>query len=407
MSSDGLSSESATALLGGRKSDSTRVISNDVTLSSQQLEERFRDLTLRFKANKVKLEERAKQHKHNRDITEENINRELTDLHKLLKSVTSSDTEIHVLCTRLRQHVSVLEQTSRQLASRCEEHGAVKQELRESSEVDMMIQYVENLKREYENLKHTSSMATPQSAGARQRARGQNALPRRATVQTISPSSYQEKLSVTGKALRRAVSCFPSMSTKHLATEVAKEQDALVRLKGGDNDDTSSTGAADDGGDAVQRLESVEEVESLEAPASNGSVSNGRTPPDGTHNRLRTLVRRKTVRQFSDHNDTLTVTEEPESLFDDCVTSTQDTERSSCAQRVTSWLAPWRWGGTMVQKLRYVFSCLIFVCGIITFVFIFVPTRKALKMDSNAQTVEVDDILKPYTSLRHHAAPPV
>jgi len=56
-------------------------------------------------------------------------------------------------------------------------------------------------------------------------------------------------------------------------------------LKGGDNDDTSSTGAADDGGDAVQRLESVEEVESLEAPASNGSVSNGRTPPDGTHNR--------------------------------------------------------------------------------------------------------------------------
>ena len=33
----------------------------------------------------MKLEERAKQHKHNRDITEENINRELTDLHKLLK----------------------------------------------------------------------------------------------------------------------------------------------------------------------------------------------------------------------------------------------------------------------------------------------------------------------------------
>ena len=42
-------------------------------------------MALRFKANKVKLEERAKQHKHNRDITEENINRELTDLHQLLK----------------------------------------------------------------------------------------------------------------------------------------------------------------------------------------------------------------------------------------------------------------------------------------------------------------------------------
>ena len=35
---------------------------------------------------------------------------------------------------------------------------------------------------------------------------------------------YQEKFSVTGKLLRRAVSCFPSMSTKHLSKDTGKEQ---------------------------------------------------------------------------------------------------------------------------------------------------------------------------------------
>ena len=34
----------------------------------------------------------------------------------------------------------------------------------------------------------------------------------------------QEKFSVTGKLLRRAVSCFPSMSTKHLTKDTGKEQ---------------------------------------------------------------------------------------------------------------------------------------------------------------------------------------
>ena len=59
------------------------------------------------------------------------------------------------------------------------------------------------------------------------------------------------------------------------------------RLKSGDTDDTSNSGTPDDVGDAVQGLKPVEEVESPEAPASNGSVSNGRTPPDGTQNRYR------------------------------------------------------------------------------------------------------------------------
>ncbi|KAK2174494.1 hypothetical protein NP493_796g00014 [Ridgeia piscesae] len=127
MSSDGHISVSTSALLGERKSNTVSADNSNVPLTSQQLEDNFRDAVLRFKANKVKLNERIKLHQHKKDVTEENISRELADLDKVLKSMTSSDTEVHVLCTRLRQHVSVLEQTSRQLASRCEEHGAVKQ----------------------------------------------------------------------------------------------------------------------------------------------------------------------------------------------------------------------------------------------------------------------------------------
>ncbi|KAI0236430.1 Protein MRVI1 [Lamellibrachia satsuma] len=175
--------------------DTERKLVNDVSdvqLSPTQLEDKFCDLALRFKDNKENLEERVKQHKHTRDVTEENISRELAGLNELLKSMTSNDTEVQGLCTRLRQHISVLEHTSKQLASRSEAHGAVQQELRESSQVNLMIEYVENLKRKYENLKHTHSITAEQSVGARPGMRKQNIkLPRRATVQTISPPTYQ------------------------------------------------------------------------------------------------------------------------------------------------------------------------------------------------------------------------
>lgn len=49
------------------------------------LQDKFCDLALRFKDNKENLEERVKQHKHTRDVTEENISRELAGLNELLK----------------------------------------------------------------------------------------------------------------------------------------------------------------------------------------------------------------------------------------------------------------------------------------------------------------------------------
>ena len=49
------------------------------------IQDNFRDAVLRFKANKVKLNERIQLHQHKRNVTEENISRELADLNKVLK----------------------------------------------------------------------------------------------------------------------------------------------------------------------------------------------------------------------------------------------------------------------------------------------------------------------------------
>ncbi|KAI0236431.1 hypothetical protein LSAT2_013025 [Lamellibrachia satsuma] len=217
-----------------------------------------------------------------------------------------------------------------------------------------------------------------------------------------------EKYSVTGKLLRRAVSCIPSLASKHLIKEVAKEQ---ARMTNGDSGDTGDNGGTVDAGDTLSttKLESVEEIESQETQASNGSIGDASTATDVNQNscRMRPVLKRRAMMLFPDSSVPTAVSEESEEPCDDCVSSSQEANMSSSAQRIASWFVPWRWRGTLLQKLRYIFSCLIFMCGIIMFVFVFVPTRKGLKMDSNAQAVEVDDILKSYTSLRHHAAPPV
>ena len=49
------------------------------------MQDNFRDAVLRFKANKVKLNERIQLHQHKKDVTEENISREFADLDKVLK----------------------------------------------------------------------------------------------------------------------------------------------------------------------------------------------------------------------------------------------------------------------------------------------------------------------------------
>uniref|UniRef100_A0A674MI19 Inositol 1,4,5-triphosphate receptor associated 1 n=1 Tax=Takifugu rubripes TaxID=31033 RepID=A0A674MI19_TAKRU len=118
-------------------------------LTEKEIENAFVQLSLAFRNDKYTLEMRLKQAERERNLTEEDTEKELEEF----KGVTSpqwQNLEQRESYQRLVETVSVLHRLARRLSSRAELVGAVRQEKRMSKATEVMMQYVENLKRTYE-----------------------------------------------------------------------------------------------------------------------------------------------------------------------------------------------------------------------------------------------------------------
>uniref|UniRef100_A0A674MJP0 Inositol 1,4,5-triphosphate receptor associated 1 n=1 Tax=Takifugu rubripes TaxID=31033 RepID=A0A674MJP0_TAKRU len=121
-------------------------------LTEKEIENAFVQLSLAFRNDKYTLEMRLKQAERERNLTEEDTEKELEEFKGALK-VTSpqwQNLEQRESYQRLVETVSVLHRLARRLSSRAELVGAVRQEKRMSKATEVMMQYVENLKRTYE-----------------------------------------------------------------------------------------------------------------------------------------------------------------------------------------------------------------------------------------------------------------
>ncbi|XP_056880356.1 uncharacterized protein mrvi1 isoform X2 [Takifugu flavidus] len=121
-------------------------------LTEKEVENAFVQLSLAFRNDKYTLEMRLKQAERERNLTEEDTEKELEEFKGALK-VTSpqwQNLEQRESYQRLVETVSVLHRLARRLSSRAELVGAVRQEKRMSKATEVMMQYVENLKRTYE-----------------------------------------------------------------------------------------------------------------------------------------------------------------------------------------------------------------------------------------------------------------
>uniref|UniRef100_A0A4W5PAL8 Inositol 1,4,5-triphosphate receptor associated 1 n=1 Tax=Hucho hucho TaxID=62062 RepID=A0A4W5PAL8_9TELE len=118
-------------------------------LTEKEVENAFVQLSLAFRNDNYTLETRLKQAERERTLTEENTEKELEEFKGSLKvSLYNMEQRESYQC--LIETVAVLHRLATRLSSRAEMVGAVRQEKRMNKATEVMMQYVENLKRTYE-----------------------------------------------------------------------------------------------------------------------------------------------------------------------------------------------------------------------------------------------------------------
>ncbi|NWW89498.1 MRVI1 protein, partial [Rhynochetos jubatus] len=121
-------------------------------LTEKEVENVFVQLSLAFRNDSYTLESRINQAERERNLTEENAEKELDNFKA---AITSSahlwhHYEHREAYQKLLEDIAVLRRLAARLSSRAEMVGAIRQEKRMSKATEVMMQYVENLKRTYE-----------------------------------------------------------------------------------------------------------------------------------------------------------------------------------------------------------------------------------------------------------------
>ncbi|XP_059508065.1 inositol 1,4,5-triphosphate receptor associated 1 isoform X6 [Stegostoma tigrinum] len=121
-------------------------------LTEKEVENTFIQLSLAFKNDSYTLEARLGLAERERNLAEENTEKELENFKAEMKSSTSLwiHSDQRDAQQRLLETITVLQRLAVRLSGRAEMVGAVRQEKRMSKATEVMMQYVENLKRMYE-----------------------------------------------------------------------------------------------------------------------------------------------------------------------------------------------------------------------------------------------------------------
>ncbi|XP_008286923.1 protein MRVI1 [Stegastes partitus] len=121
-------------------------------LTEKEVENAFVQLSLAFRNDNYTLETRLKQAERERNLTEEDTEKELEEFKGALKMTAPQwqNLEQREAYQRLIETLAVLHRLATRLSSRAEIVGAVRQEKRMNKATEVMMQYVENLKRTYE-----------------------------------------------------------------------------------------------------------------------------------------------------------------------------------------------------------------------------------------------------------------
>ncbi|XP_078276137.1 inositol 1,4,5-triphosphate receptor associated 2-like isoform X2 [Rhinoraja longicauda] len=134
--------------------DLLRKTSSQRSLASEQdVEAEFLRFSLAFKCDMFTIDKRLRLEERSRDLAENNLKKEIEKCQLALQTVRPLCEEEQSLeiFEKLEKSLGILAQTITRVISRAEMLGAIHQETQVSKAVDVMIRYVENLKRTYAN----------------------------------------------------------------------------------------------------------------------------------------------------------------------------------------------------------------------------------------------------------------
>ncbi|XP_064199275.1 inositol 1,4,5-triphosphate receptor associated 2 isoform X2 [Anguilla rostrata] len=164
--SQGIEKEDDTPLNSeGTASDSTKEEKNSMSPSDKEVEAEFHRLSLGFKCDMFTLEKRLRLEERSRDLAEDNLKKEVDNCQGLLQMLLplcEEDNKSMEIISRLQKNLEILIQSMSRVSSRSEMLGAIHQENRVSRAVEVMIQHVENLRRMYTK-EHTELMELRES----------------------------------------------------------------------------------------------------------------------------------------------------------------------------------------------------------------------------------------------------
>ncbi|XP_056093220.1 inositol 1,4,5-triphosphate receptor associated 2 isoform X2 [Rhinichthys klamathensis goyatoka] len=141
-----------TSVISGNASDSTKDDKNSLLPSDKEIEAEFHRLSLGFKCDIFTLEKRLRLEERSRDLAEENVRKEVNGCKGLLQALIprcEEDNQSMEIIHRLLKNLEILIQSMTRVSSRSEMLGAIHQETRVGKTVEVMIQHVENLRRMY------------------------------------------------------------------------------------------------------------------------------------------------------------------------------------------------------------------------------------------------------------------
>ncbi|XP_051747283.1 inositol 1,4,5-triphosphate receptor associated 2 isoform X1 [Ctenopharyngodon idella] len=144
--------EGDTSVFSENASDSTKDDKNSLSPSDKEIEAEFHRLSLGFKCDMFTLEKRLRLEERSRDLAEENVRKEVNSCKGLLQALIprcEEDNQSMEIIHRLQKNLEILIQSMTRVSSRSEMLGAIHQETRVGKTVEVMIQHVENLRRMY------------------------------------------------------------------------------------------------------------------------------------------------------------------------------------------------------------------------------------------------------------------
>ncbi|XP_035851762.1 inositol 1,4,5-triphosphate receptor associated 2 isoform X2 [Sander lucioperca] len=143
--------ESETSMISDT-SGTSKEDKNSLSPNDKEVEAEFQRLALGFKCDMFTLEKRLRLEERSRDLAEENVRREVSSCQGLLQALAplcEDDNQSIEIINRLQKNLDILIQSMTRVSSRSEMLGAIHQESRIGKAVEVMIQHVENLRRMY------------------------------------------------------------------------------------------------------------------------------------------------------------------------------------------------------------------------------------------------------------------